>query len=303
MHFRMAALFMLLAAASVAPAPLCADSPPDQLQKLVDADASAIVTVRVVVKIDVKEGGQSQSVESRMVTEGVVVSPDGLVMLSNAPISSDVWKQMSGSDEDRSDLSIRPSEFKVMFDREDKEYDAFLAATDSRLGLAFIKIRDLGGRKLSVVDFQSPAPVGVGDTVASLTRLGKGYDYVPICQTARVAGEITKPCRAWMVGGDITGVGLPVFSPAGDTVGVMTLLPTEVGETDGGGLDMTRFFGGSASDHMGIFMIPAQTIQNVVAEAQKQASSVSEDHFPTSPTLPPPTAAVVAPVHATALGR
>jgi len=73
-------------------------------------------------------------------------------------------------------------ESKVVVEREEKEYEAFLAATDSKVKLAFLKIEDLGDRKLAAVDFGSPVDAAIGQTVVALGRQKKGYDYAPFVE-------------------------------------------------------------------------------------------------------------------------
>jgi len=158
-------------------------------------------------------------------------------------------------------------------DREEKEYSAALVASDANLGLSFIKIQDLADRKLTAVDFSGAATIATGDMVAAITRLGKGFDYAPLYTTARVTGEISKPRDAWALTGDVTDVGLPVYNTSGAAVGVMTLLPSGLKEASTPGPDMMHFFGGTASEHIGVFMIPAPAINTVIGEAEKQAAA------------------------------
>lgn len=275
----------LAIAALGSPSPLRADATPQQ--KLVDTVSPSIVTVRIVIKMNVNTGG-SQSQELRMPTEGAVVTPDGLIMMSNVPVSSDAWKQLVGGRAADADVTITPTEFKVTIGREDKQYNAFLAATDPKLGLAFIKIEDLADRTLTPVVFTSGAAVSIGDEVSSVTRLSKGYDFAPVVQTARVAGSVSKPRNAWVVGSDIVGVGLPVFSSTGDAVGVMSFIATALsqGESDGSGM-MMRYFDGPITQRNGIFMIPATAVATVVAEAAKQAVTVAAQRAAKSATPAP----------------
>jgi hypothetical protein len=297
---RLAAVFLLLPLLSF---PLTAAHAQTSVpgQALIDKISPSIVTVRVVIKVQMKAGGQSQSSESKLVTEGVVIAPDGLVMMSNAPISSDVWRQMMGGDpDDKSSLSISPTEFKVIVGREDKEYSAFLAATDPKLGLAFIKIEDLGDRKLPAIDFSNPGVVNVGDQVATVTRLSKGYDYAPVFASGQVKGAITKPRTAYLLSTTIISVGLPVFTLGGDTVGAMILLPTSLDSDASGGNDMMmRFYAGAATDRLGIFLIPASTVQPIIAGAVQQAAKLAADRAknpPAKPSIPPaPPASTVKP--------
>jgi hypothetical protein len=295
----LAVLCLLLCAALPASLPANADADADQAQKLLTQASPSIVTIRVVIKVTLKE---QPSNESRIVTEGTVVTPDGLVMLSSAPISTDLIKEMSGGDpDDKSDFTITPTDFQVTIDREEKDYSAVLAASDANLGLSFIQIQGLAGRKLTPVDFSAGASVATGDMVAAITRLGKGFDFAPLYTMARVTGEIFKPRDAWALTGDITDVGLPVYSTAGDPVGVMTLLASGLKDESTPGPDMMHFFGGSASEHIGVFMVPATAVNTVIGEAEKQAASLAAQPAVVKPaTAPSSPAATPAPTPAPA---
>ena len=96
---------------------------------------SNIVTVRAVIKIDVKAEDESESNESKFTMQGAVLTSDGLVMASGLLLSSESFKQLLGvEDDDEMTFTITPQSFKVIFGSETKEYEAKLVATDSQLG-------------------------------------------------------------------------------------------------------------------------------------------------------------------------
>jgi len=292
MHSRFAAI---LSMASVFLLPIAAAQAqaPNHGQALITKVAPAIVTVRVVIKIQVKAGGQSRSQESKVATEGVIVTPDGLIMMSNAPISSTTLRQMlGGGDDDSNAVSISPTDFKVTISNEEKEYTAFLAATDAKLGLAFIKIQDLAGRKLPTIDFSNCPAVNIGDQVAAVTRLGKGYDYAPIYAEGPVKGAITKPRPAFLLSTAIISVGLPVFTLDGQPLGMIVFLPAGVSADSSGSMDiMMRYYSGAAADRLGIFLVPGAVVNPIIGEAIDQAVKVAADRAKNPPPAPTPTPA------------
>jgi len=77
-------------------------------------------------------------------------------MLSDAPFDTKSLAAMFGMPSTGADMGMKmtPTDFKVVVGNEDKLYTAFLAGTDSNLGLAFIKIEDLGDRALQPVDLR-----------------------------------------------------------------------------------------------------------------------------------------------------
>src|SRR5262249_47355173 len=154
----------------------------------------------------------------RMELQGVVVDKSGLVMVSSSAWSPNRFAEMMGEGSDNQEgfgVKVTPTEFKVIFERDEKEYSAFLAATDTKLDLGFLKIEDPLDRTITPVDFGATTSPTVGQEVVSVSRLSKGYDYAPYFESARISGIIAKPRKAWMMDGSISGFGLPVFTPSG----------------------------------------------------------------------------------------
>ncbi len=260
-----------------------------QLDGLVTKYAPAIVTVKAIVKTETKFGGAGQAQESRMNLTGVAVSADGLVMISNMSFSPMRMMEMMGMPEEMGDMSFKvtPTSFKVVIGSEEKEYNAFLAATDTNLDLAFVKVEGLGDRTLPFVDFGQGTSALVGQKVAQINRLGRGYDYAPFFQTARVNAEIAKPRTAWMLEGDISAFGLPVFGMTGDVVGVLTTIPSGVKEQGADaamGLSMVmRLMGGGGSAPGGAFVLPASVVKGVIEQAKVRAIEVAAERAKPKP--------------------
>jgi S1-C subfamily serine protease len=268
-----------LAALLVAPVRSArADDEATQFQNLVDKRAATIVNVRVVLKTEFNFGGNSQDRESRMELQGVVVDKEGLVMISNSAFNPGA---MMGADMGEN-MKMVPTSFKVIFEGEEKEYNAFQAATDTKLSLAFIKVEELGDKKITVVDFHSSSNPGIGQQVVSVSRLRKGYDYAPYFETARVSGVISKPRKAWMLDGGIAGLGLPVYTLNGDVIGVVSTIQSGVKDdtsSDSAGIDflMRMMTGGGGSGGMHAFIVPAASIQSVITQAKARAVEVAAE--------------------------
>jgi S1-C subfamily serine protease len=274
-----------------------------QLEALVTRHAPAIVSIKAVLKTETKFGGQGQAQESRVNVTGVAVTPEGLVMISNTPFSPMRMLEMMGMPAEMTGemgMKATPTSLKVVIGKEDKEYDAFLAATDTNLDLAFIQIEGLGDRKLPCVDFGAGTSALVGQRVIQINRLSRGYDYAPFFQTARVNGEIGKPRAAWMLEGDVTTFGLPVFSMSGDVIGVLTTIPSgvkEQGSADSFGLGMVmRMMGGGGGAPSGAFVLPSSVVKALVEQAKSRAVEVAAERAkpkpkpatPTKPATKPP---------------
>ncbi len=272
-----------LAALCLAPgAARAADDEAAQYQALVQKVAPLVVTVKAILKTQFKGGGASQDQESHVTTQGVIVDPDGLIAVSSVLFSPAKMMEMFGGEEGGPDMGVKvtPSSFKVIFGSEEKEYDAFQAASDNKTGLVFLKVDGLGGRKLPSVDFSSPATPAVGQRIAAVSRLGKGYDYAPFFQTARVSGEISKPQKAWTVDGGMPGFGLPVYLPTGEMVGLLSVVGSGLKDEatrDEMGMQMfMRMFAGGGGGSTA-FILPAQPLKAVVDQAKAQAVTVAAE--------------------------
>ncbi|MCS6830374.1 MAG: serine protease [Armatimonadota bacterium] len=253
------------------------------IQAVVEKVAPSIATVKVVLKTTVKMGSESMEEESKLSLQGVVVTSDGLIMVSNSPFSPRrIMEILSGESMPAGmDYKMTPTSIKVIFGNEDKEYDAFLAATDARLDLAFIKVEGLGERQLTPLDLGSAVDAKLGQQVIAVSRLTKGYDYAPYFALGQVCGEIAKPRRAWMLLGDIFQLGLPVFTLNGDLVGVLTTVAPETkdegGDTMGFTLFMRLLSGGGSSGTGGVFIIPAQQVKPLVEQASRRATELAAE--------------------------
>jgi S1-C subfamily serine protease len=280
---RIALILSCAVLAGVTAGAVRADEEGNQLQALLAKVAPSVATVRAVIKTEDK-GEQGPDQESRVALTGVVVSEDGLIMMTNIMFSPKRFYQLMGypaSSLEQYNVKVTPTAFKVTFGQEDKEYDAFLAATDASLDLAFVKVEGLGDRKLTPVDFSSSTPPTVGQKIVTVSRLEKGYDYAPYYQCARISGEVNKPRKAWMLDGSVPGFGAPIFAMNGDVVGVLTTVISGFKDESAAGSMgfsmMMRMLGGGGGVPGGVFVLPGQTIKAVIDQAGKRAVEVAAE--------------------------
>lgn len=269
------------------------DEESDQLQNAVTKNASTVVTVKMVLKTEFKTGGNAQDREARTVQQGVIVSPDGLIMTTDVLFNTDRIKEMMNGSSDSSGFSmnIKPTDIKVIIEREEKEYSAFLAGTEGNLGLAFIKIEDLGDRKLTPVDFTSAANPVLGQKIVMVSRLSKGYDFAPFFETARISGELTKPRKAWLLDGNLSPPGLPVYTLSGDILGVLTLISSGV-KSDVSEQDISSMMGGGGFGPFHLFVVPSPAINAAITQAKQRAVEVAAERAKNkaaAPATPPKT--------------
>jgi hypothetical protein len=188
--------------------------------KLIEMRSPTVVTVKAALKITGNFGGRSFDHEQDMTTSGIVVDACGFVMIPAGAVAPMPRRRMGGGG-DEPDFKVTPTNLRVIFAGDEKEYDAILGATDSKLGLAFVLIRDLKGRTATAVDFAAAAEPKVGDTLYSITRLEQGFDYAPICEEAKVIGHVTKPRAMWAVSGEGAEPPHPLYNADGAVTGIV----------------------------------------------------------------------------------
>ena len=228
--------FPLLAAAALAalsPRAAFADDP-GSLEAQVEKKAPAIVSLKFVLKA---EGGGG---ESNGEAVGAMADPSGLVVLSN--------DHFTGS----------PRQLKVLFGNDPTEHEAVLVAKDTKLGLAWVQVLDLGDKPAAAVDLLKPADIKVGLALFGVSRSGRGFDYAPSVERLYVSAKIEKPRAMWGVAGEFGEAGLPVFDLAGNAVGVLS---------DQGGSDAVSEEEPSASKTC---LLPLDVVAKSLALAKKR---------------------------------
>ena len=215
----------------------------DAYAKQMDAKASTVVIVKAVLKISF---GSNEN-ESNYEAAGTIVDPTGLVMIQGFAFGG-------------SRAKVNPTNLRVLFDGEEKEYDAVLGATESKLGLAFVRVKDIGDKKITPIDFASPAEPAVGDELFGVLRTDSGFDYAPYYGTAKLVGQVKKPREMWLVSGFIP-IGAPLYAADGKTAGVVI---RQSGISEEGGSART-------------FLLPMKAFGAVVAQAAKAAQKALDD--------------------------
>lgn len=242
--------------------------------------APAIVRVEAALETRLNLGGQGEAEDSRLDVLGAVVSPDGLVMIWNSHISSARMTEMmeaAGRTEGMG-IQVVPRSFTVMLP--EGEVPALLAATDSALDLAFLQLERPPAQPLPFVDFTHAAKPAVGDALLAVSRLGRGFDHAPRLQTARIGGLLKKPREAFIVDGDLSAFGLPVFDSSGAPVGALTTVVTRGSESDSAagsptvGQMIGGAFGATGEGPLGVFVLPGERVASLVKLAGERAKEL-----------------------------
>jgi hypothetical protein len=258
-----------------------AQDAPATLQNIIEKQSPTVVSVRASIKTSVKGAGAAQDQESPMTMQGVLVAPTGLVMVSNMNFSPTRAMELMGAGRagfDASSVKFTPTNIKVHFADDEKDYDGFLAATDTTLDLAFVQVEGLGDRKLPYVDFGSSGTAGLGQPVFGVARMPKGYDYAPFAQTGRVVGEIGKPRKAWILEGHVSNFGMPVYNASGQPIGALTTLIGGATDEASGEMGMgmfMRMMTGGGGNMGGAFVLPSSVVKSLVDQATKRAADLA----------------------------
>ncbi len=210
----------LCAAALLALAPAARAEDVATYEKLMTAKASTVVSVKFVLNVKIMSGGAAMGPPREQSTSasGVVVDASGLIMLPAESLGGDRTVSQRGQ---QFTISARPSNIRVIFPGDTKEYSAVIGAKDSKLGLGFILIRDLAGKTLTAVDLVTKSEPKTGQSLFSVTRLGQGFDHAPMVQRVRVAGRVTKPRDMWILQGAGNSAGKPLYDAAGAVTGIV----------------------------------------------------------------------------------
>ena len=229
-----------------------AEGDAETLRGLMEQKAPTIVTVKFVLKVHIQMGVQEQDREINREVSGVMVSPDGLVMVSNSALSA------GRAPNPQIRLTSTPTDFKVLFEDDEEEYEAVLGATDSRLDLAFVAMKDPKKRAISAVDFAAAGKVQVGQSIIGISRFARGFDYAPFMGTLMVTGKVAKPRKMFSIGGSFNQIGMVLYDLAGAPVGVLAVQEAASG-------------GGRA-----VFLLPADIVKATIKQAATSAKEVLE---------------------------
>lgn len=208
MRARLAPLLLVLAASAALPA-----SAAEPYQTLLDTKADMLVSVKFVLTVSFG-GGREQ--EGSGVATGVLVDKNGLVMINNSAVGGGGGSRFRGME-----FKATPSDFRVTFPGDTKEYPAILGASDSKVGLAFLRIKDLEGKEIHPLAVDASADPAIGDVLYGVSRLPQGFDFAPWVADVRVSGKIQKPRELWNIEGAFTEVAHPLFTKDGVVTGIV----------------------------------------------------------------------------------
>ncbi len=227
----------------------------------VAARTSSLVTVKFVMKI--KMGGMGDREQEGEIT-AVMIDPKGVVLCSNTQLGgiSTAMRRMM-----QTDISVVPSELKILIGDDTEGIDAELVARDSELDLAWVRIKDAGDKKFDAVDLADSTSAKVGQRLVTLRRMGKFFARTIVVGESIVGGVTKKPRDLYIPAGNLGSVlGLPVYTDEGKLLGITIIqMPdsAEMGQSS------------SFQDSAALVILPAADV--VKATKRALASVESED--------------------------
>jgi S1-C subfamily serine protease len=165
-------------------------------------------------------GGQRQQTQG--LTDGFVVSPDGLVLVSgrvrfpqrgsSGRISGGSLPQLSG--------------FRLRF-ADGREHDAEVVTFDDDLNLGLLRVTDLeNGETLPSVVFHDRYRPEVGHSLRSLTLYTPQYGRQPVYSPMSINALLDVPQDVWSLSGASASLlGAPLWDGRGRIVGVVAMVP------------------------------------------------------------------------------
>ena len=185
---------------------------------LYEQNAGSIATVEYVQEF--VAGGQKH--QQRAFTDGVVVSDDGLVLISGRVR----FPQRAGGAPMGGGSRPTVSGFKLRF-HDGRELAAEAVTFDDDLNLGLLRVKDEATWPLlRPVRFAEGYEPRVGDGLTSLTLYGADYGRTPVLQPLLVNALLATPQDLWSLGG-VSGslLGAPLFDARGRVVGVVAQVP------------------------------------------------------------------------------
>jgi hypothetical protein len=193
---------------------------------ILDANKSAVVTVKMVVKMEFSMAGRgSQEQESQEEVTGTVIDPSGLTVVSLTETDpSAMLNAMYGDQMEGFHITTDIDEIKIMQEG-GKEIDAKVILRDQDFDIAFIRPKEPVEEPLAAVNVTDLGAPEMLDEVVFLNRLGKIANRAYAASVDRVEGIVTKPRTFYIPGrGDSSAsLGSPCFTMDGKFVGVAML--------------------------------------------------------------------------------
>jgi hypothetical protein len=232
----------------------------------------SIVTIQFVLQekavLKGKEGG---SVESKMQTNGTIISKVGIIVCSlTTSDPSQIISQFMGENPNVS-IKSKITRIKVRFP-DGQESEANILLRDPSQDILFIKpVKEPSS--VTYVDLSKSANPGIFDDIFFISRLGEMANWAPIISIGKISGIIKEPRLSYIPEseqfanesfGDV--LGNPVFASTGKIIGII-LLSKGVSSNEGATVGSMLF---NSTEALGTIpvIVPAGDILKVESQIQ-----------------------------------
>lgn len=264
------ALLTLALAASLASSTAGSQDERGAGREIVKRWQSAIVNVRVVLKMRMSVGGREmQSMDETVESVGTVIDPRGLTVMSLSSLNpgSMMNKLMggSGSGQDRMEFGSEPTDVKIRLS-DARELGARIVLRDEDLDLAFLRPIAPLEEPLVAIDLADEGRPAILDPVVVLSRLGRVGGWAPSAALQTIGALIEKPRTFYVIETGATGgMGTPAFTTSGKVVGVLTLRSVQAGRAG-------MFSMMSGTEGMGLLpvILPAADVREIAQQAPEK---------------------------------
>lgn len=258
------AVWMLAGLVGLGTSGLCSAAVPagisssaDDWNKVMTERSASLVTVKFIMKFE--PGSQEQEAE----ISAVVIDSKGLILCSNLQTGGFpplIQAQMGGT-------TATPTNIKVLAGDDTEGVSAKLLARDSELDLAWIQVDESAGKTFTAVDFGTSVVPQIGDTLLTVTHMGKFFDRAPAIKSTRLGGITKKPRRLYVPAdmGISSVLGMAIFATDGTVVGFTALQLPEAEDVEGGA--------GGGREYMQAVILPAEDIVKATKRALETAAS------------------------------
>ncbi|HET7219645.1 MAG TPA: serine protease [Vicinamibacterales bacterium] len=261
-----AAMSLLCTAAASTPAE--AQDNRAAAREVVQRWQSAVVNVRVVLKMRMSMAGREmQSSDDPVDAVGTVIDPSGLTVLSLGALNpgalmSKIMGSGGGTNGEPSvEITSEPTDVKIRL-ADGQELPARIVLRDEDLDLAFLRPTRKLEKPLVAIDLKDAASPVLLDQVLVLTRLGRVGGWTAGASLHDVSAIISKPRTFYVLGGSVSGMGTPAFTTSGRVVGLLTLR-----QIDAGRPGMASMMGGAEGLGMLGVILPAADVLEIARQA------------------------------------
>ena len=201
--------------------PIAADAGPRGPKRSVEVfydEASATVATVEFIQEFLASGQKHQT---RGYTDGVVISEDGLVLISGKVR----FPQRSGSNRISSGSRPELSGFRLHFS-DGRSHEAQLLAFEDDLNLGLLRITDAPEDGMPHVRFRTRFQPRVGQGLRSLTLYSEDYARKPVLVPVAINALLDTPQDVWSLSGASNNLlGAPLWDGRGRVVGVVAQVP------------------------------------------------------------------------------